>query len=159
MGVVHDITARSHAEEEISIFRNFADSSEQGLGMADLAGNITYANQTLCRFLGFELPEQACGTNVGEYYTDEDLPLLQNEILPTVMARGHHTVEIPLQSTAGKITPTIQSIFLIRDGRGAPYCIANVITDITDRAHIEENLRRKQANLSELVAEQIRQTH
>jgi PAS domain S-box-containing protein len=153
MSVVHDITERKHAEKEIAIFRKFAEASEQGLGMADLEGNITYANPTLCRFLGQQKPEDACGTNVGDYYSETDVPRLQNEILPAVLERGSQTVELPLRSIDGRFTPAIQSIFLIRGERGDPLCFANVITDITERKHVEQELREHSDHLKAQVAE------
>ncbi len=153
MSVVHDITERKQAEKEIAIFRKFAEASEQGLGMADLEGNITYANPTLCRFLGQQKPEDACGTNVSDYYSETDVLRLQNEILPAVIERGHQTMELPLISIDGRFTPAIQSIFLIRDERGDPLCFANVITDITERKHAEEELREHSDRLKAQVAE------
>jgi len=141
---VRDITERKRAEEQIAIFRKFAEASEQGMGMADLECNITYANATLCRFLGIENPEDACGTNVADYYSKEDLPRLQEEILPAVMETGHHAVEMPVMAIDGSVTPCIQSLFAIRDDHGKPLCLANVITDITERKKFELALRESE---------------
>ncbi len=123
------------------VFRELVESSEQAIGMADLAGNIVFANTALCRILGHDKLEDAIGTNVGEYYTEEDLPRLHDEVLPSVFAKGHRTVELPIRSSKGTVTSTIQSIFLIRNQQGEPLLLANVITDITEHRLIEEALR------------------
>ena len=141
-GIIHDITESKQTEEQLSIFRKFAENSAQALGMRDIEGNITYANPTLARILGFDRPEDALGTNVRKYYTDKDLPKLENKILPAVVEHGYQTVEIPIRSIDGKLTPVIQSIFLLRDEQGEPLYLANVITDIADRKLAEEELEK-----------------
>jgi len=148
-----EIAERKQAEEQLTVFRRFAEASEQALGMADLEGYITYANSTLCRILGAQKPEEIYDTNVADYYPEEDLPTLQNDILPAVVESGHQVVEMPLLSPEGKRTPSIQSIFLIRDDQGKPFRLANVITDITERKQAEEELRRHHDHLEEMVAE------
>jgi PAS domain S-box-containing protein len=147
-----EIAERKQAQEQLAIFRKFAEASEQALGMADLEGHITYANPTLCRVLGAQKPEDAYGTNVADYYSKEDLPTLREKIIPAVIEQGHQTVEMPLLSADGKVTPSIQSIFLIRDDQGRPFRLANVITDITERKRAEQELARHHDQLEEMVA-------
>jgi PAS domain S-box-containing protein len=117
----------------MAIFRKFTEASGQGLGMADLEGHVIYANPTLCRFMGEERPDDPVGKHVRTYYAEEDLPMLETEILPAAFEKGQATVEIPLRSLKGEVTPTIQNVFLIRDDKGDPAYLANVITDITGR--------------------------
>lgn len=148
------VAKHNFLEEQIIIFRKFADASEQGLGMADLEGNIVYANSALCRMLGEKRPEDAYGINVRNYYLKEDLPKLEKEILPMVVKQGRQTVEMPLKSVKGKVTPAIQSIFLILDDQDKPLYLANVITDISARKRIEEELRKHRHHLEEIVAKQ-----
>ncbi|MDY6953665.1 MAG: PAS domain S-box protein, partial [Thermodesulfobacteriota bacterium] len=144
---------REQAEEQIALFRRFAETSGQGLGMADLEGRITYANLTLCRLMGEERPEDPIGKPVQTYYTEQDLPRLENQILPKVFKKDQEKAEIPLLSIKGELTPTIQNIFLIRNDKGEPVCLANILTDITDRKKAEMELQRHHDHLEELVAE------
>ncbi|GAG09960.1 unnamed protein product, partial [marine sediment metagenome] len=108
------------AETQIEIFRKFTDASEQGMGISNLEGNIIYSNSALCRILGEESPEATYKKNVREYYTEEDRTRLEKDILPAVIKQGHYTAEIPLMSVKGKVLPTIQSIFLIRNEHDKP---------------------------------------
>ena len=50
-------TALAKANEELAIFRKFAEASGQGFSMADLDGHLLYLNPALCRMLGEERPE------------------------------------------------------------------------------------------------------
>ena len=48
----HCNAERAKADEELALLRRFAESSGQGLAMADLAGRMVYVNPELCRLLG-----------------------------------------------------------------------------------------------------------
>lgn len=136
--------------EEARIFRQFADASGQGLGMATLEGEITYANPTLARLFGEARPEDTLGQSIVSYYPVEVLQRVQDEILPAVMQAGQWVGEVPLISREGKLTPTIQTIFLIRDENGQPLSLANVLTDITDQKQAEAELEERLRELSAL---------
>jgi len=145
-----DISERIKSRKQIALFREFAEASNQGLGMADLDGSLTYANPSLCRLFGEEKPEDAMGKNIAEYYPEEELPKLKNEILPAVLEQGNQVVEMPFLLN-GKLIPTIQSIFVIRDEKGEPLCFANVITDITERKEAEEELKNTKDHLDNII--------
>jgi PAS domain S-box-containing protein len=132
------ISERKKAEDQTLIFRYFAEASGQGLGMATLDGDITYVNPTLCRLLGEEKPEDVCHKKqFALYYPHEMRERLKKEVLPAVMSAGQWVGELGLISIQGKYTPTIENFFLIRDEAGNPLCLADVITDITERKVIE----------------------
>ncbi|MBW1839293.1 MAG: PAS domain S-box protein, partial [Deltaproteobacteria bacterium] len=145
-----DISERIKNRKQIALFREFAEASNQGLGMADLDGHLTYVNPPLCRIFGEEKPEDAIGENIDNYYPQEHLSKLKNEILPAVLEQGNQVVEMPFLSN-GKLIPTIQSIFLIRDEKGNPLCFANVVTDITERTLAEEELRKTKEHLDNVI--------
>jgi PAS domain S-box-containing protein len=153
--IIRDMTERKKIEEKMVIFQKFAEASEQGLGMADLKGNITYINPALCRLLGEEKPEDAVGKDIRLFYPEESLNKLDNESVPMLVEKGHWTGELDFLSIHGKITHTIQSIFIIRDDTGKPFCVANVITDITEHKQLDKILihREKLKTLGAISAE------
>ncbi|MFC1587753.1 PAS domain S-box protein [Planctomycetota bacterium] len=133
---VIDITGHKKAEEELHLFRQFAEASSQGLGMADLDGNIIYGNPMLCQMLDADSPEKLLGTNVSSYFPEKLKSKLADVVLPTVLKTGEWTGEMPLLSPKGKLTQAIQSVFLIQNAKEEPLYFANVITDITKRTEI-----------------------
>ena len=140
-----DITDRKRAEEQVAVFRRLADSSAQGFGMSTLEGEITYANPSLCHFLGADVPADVIGQSFFAY-TDEELQRrLQNEILPTVMQAGQWVGEVTLRLPDGGSIPTIENIFIIPDEKGTPLYLANVMTDITERKQAERILEQRVA--------------
>ena len=142
IGTALDITERKQAEEQALIFRRFAEASGQGLGMATLQGQILYMNQTLCRMLDEDNLEDVYKKGFPEYYPPEFRERLLNEVLPKVMSGGQWVGELALVSTKGKQTPTIENFFLIRDEEGRPLRLADVVTDITERKQMEDDLRK-----------------
>ena len=143
--ILRDLTSRKKAEESLTVFRKFAEASSQGLGMVDLEGKIIYCNDTLCRvFLGEEAPQKALGKNVSCYHDEKSARKLKEQVLPCVLEMGQWTGEIPLVSLDGKVTDAIQSIFLIRNDKGEPIYIANVVTDITEQNQIREALQQSE---------------
>jgi PAS domain S-box-containing protein len=152
-----EITIRKRAEEQVDIFKKFAEASKDGFGMAELDGKITYVNTTLTNIIGEKKPDDVIGKNLRRYYEPKDLPKLEEEIIPAIIKQGHQSIEMPLLSKDGKTTPTIQSLFMIRDENGQPFRLANVITDITELKNIQQQLREHKENLEQTVTTRTRE--
>jgi PAS domain S-box-containing protein len=151
--VGRDVTERKQAEEQLAIFKKFAEASTQGLGMANLDGRIVYCNDMLCyTFLGEEEPRKALGKHISCYYDEQLSKKMQEQILPLVLEVGQWTGEIPLVSVGGKVTEAIQSIFLIRNDKGEPAYFANVVTDISERKRAEASVRESEEKYRSLIA-------
>lgn len=147
-----EMQERIAAEEQLAIFKKFAESSTQGFSMADLEGNIIYCNDALCYdFLGEEEPKKAIGKNISCYYDEKLAKILQQQILPLVLDTGQWTGETSLVSVDGKVTESILSVFLIRNNKGEPAYFAKVATDITERKLVENSLRRHDEFLGSLL--------
>ncbi|MCP4536541.1 MAG: PAS domain S-box protein [Chloroflexi bacterium] len=146
--------------EEANAFRQFAKASE-GVSWFTLQDHIViYANPALSTLLGVTKPEDTFGKPITIYYPEELRDRVQNEILPTVMQTGHWVGELAYLSAQGKVTPTMQSIFLIRDESGTPLYLSNVATDITEQKQAEFLLdkRTKQIRCLNDLGQKIEET-
>jgi PAS domain S-box-containing protein len=132
------------ANEELAIFRKFAEASGQGFSMAGLDGRLLYLNPTLCRMLGDDHPEDRVGQPLSVCYPEQSNRRGKEEIEPALKRQGYWQGELPMLSRQGKLIPTWQDSFLIRDDSGAPFRLAVVITDITQRKAAEEALRQSE---------------
>jgi PAS domain S-box-containing protein len=129
------------ANEELAIFRKFAEASGQGFSMADLDGHLMYLNPTLCRMLGDEGPKDRIGQHLSICYSEASNRRGKQEIEPVLKREGYWQGELPMLSRQGKLIPTWHNAFLIRDDNGSPLHLAVVITDITERKAAAEALR------------------
>jgi len=137
--------------EELLIFRRLAEASGYGFCVADLKGNITYANRALCRLVGEQAPRDAVGKNLVAYYPEDVKEAFAISIIPLVVKEGQWVGELPLRSVAGAVTPTIQNLFVVRgEGGAAPY-IANLVIDNADRKRAEDALRKSEEKYRNLV--------
>ena len=120
------------ANEELAIFRRFAEASGEGFGMADFDGRIAYVNPAMCRLFAEEKPEDVIGKSVFMYYPNEYVQRRKNELIPALLQKGGWHVEQTVLPRHGKPIQTLQSSFLLRDEKGNPFRIAVVVTDITE---------------------------
>ena len=141
-----DTTDRKQAERQLAIFQQFAEASPQGFAMADLEGHILYVNPEFSRLSGYEL-EELVGKSFVSFQPSDIQKKLQDDILPTVLREGAWQGESPFLTRSGRLLPTIQNIFLIRDEQGKPVYLATVFTEISERKAAEEALRESHGEL------------
>ena len=141
----------ARANEELVVFRQFAEASSQGFSMADLDGHLLYLNPALCRMLGEDRPQDRIGQHLSVYYVDDINRKGREEIEPALKQNGHWEGELPMLSCQGKSIPTSQYSFVVRDESGTAIRLAVVITDITERKQAEEALRESEEKYRTLV--------
>jgi PAS domain S-box-containing protein len=141
-----DITDLKKTEDQLRIFKLFAEESGVGFGMADLKGNITYVNSKLLKMAGFQSPSDLIGKNIGHTYLKNHKKAINSKILPQIKESGHWTGEIDLPHPDGSIIYTLQNFFIIRDENEKPVSYAVTITDITDSKMAEAALKKSENN-------------
>jgi len=138
------------ALNEARIFRQFAEASGQGISMADLDGQLIYGNPTFCRLMGIDDPANMMGASMLSFYPAETQLFMQEQVIPSALEQATWAGELDVVSPDGKVTPTIQNIFLIRDKEGNPHYLASVVTDITDRRQAEAEIQNTLYELENL---------
>ncbi|VAW84804.1 Sensory box histidine kinase/response regulator, partial [hydrothermal vent metagenome] len=141
VGTQTDITERKTIEESLQVFRRFAETSGQGFGMASLDGQMTYVNQTLCQMLEETSAMDVCQNNFFHYCPPEIYKRLEEEIIPGLKEKVPWIGELTLRTAKGKLIPTLQNLFVIRNEQGKARYFGNVITDITLQKNAEQTLK------------------
>ena len=146
-----EVEQRRRTEQELAIFRRFAEASGQGFAMADLQGNITYMNPTLLGWAGEKTPEDCIGKPLSDYAPADYTQRREQEILPTMLRSGYWQGEQTITLRDGRTVPAIFTVFPVLDDSGNLLRTAAVITDITDIKQAEERLLAEQRALRRMV--------
>jgi PAS domain S-box-containing protein len=132
----------NHSEER---YRTILENIEEGYFEVDLAGNLTFFNDTLCRVLGYP-KEELMGMNNRQYIDKEELKKVfqtYNKIYNTGEPNrefGHQIIR------KDGIKRCIEgSISLLKDSSGKPKGFRGIAHDITERKQAEELLKQREA--------------
>ncbi len=72
LGITRDITDRYHIEQENRIFKIMSDNAVEGKAIADLEGNIVYANKFWAEIHGFT-QEELVGKHLSVFHSPQQL--------------------------------------------------------------------------------------
>ncbi len=145
--LVEDITERKKAEEKLLQMQSAVEQTGDGIAMADLGGNVLYANPAWARMHGYAVDE-IVGKHLSIFHTQEQL---EKEVAPfnaKAMSDGISTSEIGHARKDGSIFPTLMTTVVQKDENGNPVGLIGTIRDIAERKQAEELLQQSEANLS-----------
>lgn len=141
-----DITDLKKTEEQLNIFKLFAEESGVGFGMANMDGKISYVNSRLSSMAGYTDPSTLIGHSIFESYLGSEKDKIFDDILPEIRSKGQYTGEIDLVRKDGIVIHTIENFFIIRNENDEPVSFALTVTDITDRKLAEQALQQSESN-------------
>ncbi len=139
-----DVTERKKAQKALreseERYRLLIETMNDGLGIQDVEGRITYVNKSLCTMLGFTADEMI-GRSVRDFVDEANQKILKNQ--GERFRRGQIApYEITLIGKEGRPISTIFSPAPIFDISGGLKGVFAVITDISERKRMEEELRQ-----------------
>ena len=142
--IYQDITEHKLAEETLlkseEKYRNILESIEDGYYEVDLAGNLTFFNNSLCRINGYPR-EELMGMNNRQYtdeYNAKQIFQAFNEVYRTEKPATGCEYEVIRKDGAKAYIAA--SISLRKDAAGKKIGFRGIIRDITERKRAEEEL-------------------
>ena len=132
-------------------YRNILESIQEGYFENNLAGNLTFVNDALCRNLGYSR-EELIGMNYRQY-TDEKtaMELFRNYNRLYRTGEPIKLLEIERIGKDGKKSFAEISTSLIRDSEGKPIGFRGISRDITERKQAEEALRGSEERYRNII--------
>ncbi len=152
VGTLLDITDRKLAEEKLreseEKYRTILENIEDGYYEADLAGNFTFFNDSMCR-ISRTPREELMGMN-NRQYTDKENARKVFQIFNKVYRTGEPDRELDWEiirkdGTKGYVEA---SVSLQKDSSGKPIGFRGIARDVTERKRAEEALREKTEELA-----------
>jgi PAS domain S-box-containing protein len=154
-----EIIDRVQAEEALSEseekYRTILQSIEEGYYEVDLAGNLTFFNDSLCEHLGYS-SDELMGMNNRQFMNAETAERVYqtfNAVLETGKPATAFDWEMIAKDGTTKFVEL--SVSLIRDSEGRPIGFRGVARDISERKKAEEQSKIHQQQLmqaSKMVA-------
>jgi len=139
------------ANEDLLIFKRFADASGQGLLITKLDYEIIYANPGFSKIVNSNMPEGITGTSLRDYYDINQGIQNIDIIAKNLSTSGQWSGELILSTCDQKQVPTIQNLFYITGNNNKPLYFAAVITDISSQKKSEDVLRKSEERYRLLV--------
>ena len=151
LGIGADITEHRKMHESLrrseEKYRTILESIEEGYFEVDIAGNLIFFNDALCKIVGYSRRE-LMGMNNREYTTPETakrMYQLFNKVYRTGKPAQVMDYEIIAKDGTTKILE--MSASLMRDPSGQPTGFRGVVRDVTERMLAEEEKKTLEAQL------------
>jgi len=154
-GIIRDTTEHKRTHEALreseEKYRTILESIEDGYFEVDLAGNLTFFNDSLCKISGLPRNE-LMGMNYREYTTPETAKRMY-QVFNKIYRTGKlaRVMDHEIITKVGRTVVLGMSTSLMRDPAGEPIGIRGVVRDITER---KRAVRRR---VGEIIQELCRQ--
>lgn len=146
VGSFMDITSRKELEETIKYsekrYRTILNEMQDGYFEVDLGGHVTFANNAVCRDLGYSM-EELIGMSYKNFTAEDDIESVFrafNEVYRTgIPNKGFYSKSHRKDGSQGFYET---SVTLLRNNKGEIIGFRCVGRDITERKQAEEKLQR-----------------
>lgn len=146
--VVKDINDRKLAEEK---YKTLFDNVEEGVFISTPEGKFLHFNEAFMRMLGFQKRTELMATDIPrDLYVD---PQDRQRYRRVIEQHGSVTgFEFNIRKPSGEIVTLSETSFVIRDPDGQPLQYQGIVVDVTERKRAEEEIQRRNRELSTLNA-------
>jgi two-component system cell cycle sensor histidine kinase/response regulator CckA len=150
-----DITERKQAEEALreseERYRTILENIEDGYYEVDIAGNVTFCNDSFGRLFGYSKDEMM-GMNNRQYTDEENAQKLYQAFNKVYRTREPtKTFDLAVIGKDGTKLFGEVSVSLITDAKGQPIGFRGIARDITQRKQAEEALRTEKQRFQTLT--------
>ncbi|MCJ7685331.1 MAG: PAS domain S-box protein, partial [Desulfobacteraceae bacterium] len=148
IGLGIDVTTRKQAEEALreseEKYRTILESIEDGYYEADIAGNLTFFNDSLCKILGYS-KDELMGLNYRQY-TDEGTAKQGYNVFNKVYTTGRadNGFDWKIIRKNGTRRSVEASVSLRRDAEGEPIGFRGIVRDISEKQGLHAQLQHAQ---------------
>jgi len=145
-GICTDVTANKRTEDKLNKseknFRQLVENTNQGVGMMDQNGRLTYVNRSMCEMFGYS-ENKMLGRLPSDFLDEENQKIFKNYIAK----RGKGPVkpyEISFVKKDGSLFHAIVSPQTIKDSSGSIEGSFILISDITESKKLLEERQKTQ---------------
>jgi two-component system, cell cycle sensor histidine kinase and response regulator CckA len=154
-GLIRDVTERKQAEQALKAseekYRRILENMDESYFEVDLAGNLTFFNESLCRLLGYPRDE-LLGMN-NRQFTDKEHTGKVFQAFNRIYTTGQSASEVDWEIIRkdGTRRHIETSASLRRDSSGQPIGFSGLFRDITERRRTQAALRESEERFRQLT--------
>ncbi|MBI4916259.1 MAG: PAS domain S-box protein [Acidobacteria bacterium] len=154
-GVARDVTEQVVAKRALSKseekYRTILENTEEGYYEVDIAGNLTFFNDSLCRLLGYS-KDELTGMN-DRQFTDAENAKKLYQAFSAVYRTGEPTrgLDWEVRRKDGTKRTIEASVSLRNDASGKPLGFRGMIRDVTERKQGEEALKASEKRVRSVL--------
>ncbi|UCE10620.1 MAG: PAS domain S-box protein [Candidatus Thorarchaeota archaeon] len=141
---IEDLTKTVESEQQLELsrerYRTLVETMEDGLGIDDENGILTYANKALVRMVGYDSPEELVGHPLGDIL----LGMSDEHLLKVIDKRKKgekDAYEGQLVHKSGRLIPVVVSAVPLFDPDGKYVGSFGLVTDLTEVKRAEAEAR------------------
>ncbi len=140
--VIRDITIRKQFEKEINMLAHAVKSIRECVSVTDMEDNVIFVNDAFCNTYGYS-KDELTGKPISIIRSPNNPPDTIKDIFPATL-QGGWQCEVLNKRKDGSEFPVLLSTSVIRDEKQNPIALIGVASDITERRHLETQLRQSQ---------------
>jgi PAS domain S-box-containing protein len=154
LGTILDITEQRLAKEEQRKLITLVDNSVDLMSILNLQGINSYINQAGKDLLGFKTDEEVLTIPISSLHRPEDFEIVQNEVLPSVMAKGSWSGTMMVRHLhTGEVFPVFNNCIRIDDPvSGEPIAVGAVMRDLRPEIKAKEALEESEHLLRNITS-------
>jgi len=137
--IFEDVTEILERDRKLLKITKAIDNSEEGIGLADINGNMTYINEALFKLFGYTLEEYHQFGSPGKLIVD---PEMQKEIDDLNDEGKSWNGEARMRCKDGRILDIFLRVDVVRDEQGKPIGYMGIHSDITEMKMIRRKLEK-----------------
>ncbi len=148
--IARDISSRARAEAERQKFVTLVENSTDFIAMCDTDGKPFYVNRAGLEMVGLESLDEARRVHVRDFFFPEDQKAILDQMFAAVKRDGHAEVEVRFRHFRTREALWMAyKVVAVTDEEGRQVAFATVSQDMTQRRHLEGELRKLAQDLSE----------
>ncbi len=141
---------RSIVEKEVLKFKTISDNAMHGNAISDMDGNLVYVNEYFAKIHGYNADE-LLGKNLSVLHNQDQLNPVYYTI-ESIKNKGYFDItEIWHTHKDGHTFPMLMNGMVINNIMGEPEFMAATAIDISDRVHVQEELKKNQRKHSAML--------
>jgi PAS domain S-box-containing protein len=136
-----EIEERKKTEEALRIKESAMATSINAIAMADLEGKLSYVNQAFLSFWGYDGDGDLLGRHFSDLWPDKTEA---RKLIDTLRQTGSWLGEMQARKKDSTPFEVQVSASMIRNENGAPLCFMASFLDVTEKHHLEDQMRQSQ---------------